>query len=138
MSEENVEKVRWAYEESMAKRTVDVPGADERVAPGYRFHARHGFPGRLLYTLDEMPALWADLDATFSDHSLVPENYEAIGSDYVLVTVKQAATLRGSDQRIDQTIYHLWRIVDGMLDETWTFTDEDAARKAAEAGRASS
>ncbi len=72
MSHESVEIVRWAYEEGLARRRVDVPGVEERFAPAYRFHPRPGFPGRTVYRLDELPGLWADLDTTFTDHRLVP------------------------------------------------------------------
>ena len=131
MSEENVELVRWVYEEGYARRKVDMPGVEDRIAPDYRFHTRSGFPGRTVYRLDEMTALWADLDTTFSDHRLVPQRYEALGRAHVLVTLEQTARLRGSDQRIDQTVYMLWRLADGRVSETWTFTDEAEARAAA-------
>jgi hypothetical protein len=131
MSKKNVEVVRWAYENSHARRTVDVPGIEERVTPGYTFHPRDGWPGPMAYRLDEMTALWADLDSTFSDHSLVPQSYEAIGSTDVLVTLHQTARLRGSDHRINDTIYMLWRLVEGRADETWTFTDRAMALEAA-------
>ena len=85
----------------------------------------------MAYRLDEMTALWADIDATFSDHSLVPQSYEAIGSTDVLVTLHQTARLRGSEHRINETIYMLWRLVEGRADETWTFTDKAKALEAA-------
>ena len=131
MSNENVEVVRWAYENSHAQRSVDVPGIEERVTPSYTFHTREGWPGATSYRLAEMTALWADIDTTFSDHSLVPQSYEAIGSTDVLVTLHQTARLRGSDHRINETIYMLWRLVDGRAEETWTFTDRAKALEAA-------
>ena len=121
MSQENVEKVRFAYEEGHARRTVDVPGFEERISPDYRFHGRPGFPGQTVYRLDEMTALWADLDATFTDHSLVPTHYEDM-EPYVLVTLQQTARLRGSDQEISETIYMLWFVSEGKIKGTWTFT----------------
>ena len=126
-----MEIVRWVYTNTHAKRTVDVPGAKERVAPDYVFHPRRGFLGRTDYRLDEMVDLWADLDATFTDHSLVPAAYEAIGSAHVLVTLQQTALLPGSDQRLTDTIYMLWHLSEGRVRETWTFTDETQARAAA-------
>ena len=128
-SQEAVEIVRWLYEKSHAQRRVDLPGIETRVAPDYRFYARPGFPGRPSYRMDEMPALWADLDTTFSDYSLVPEHYETLGS-YVLVTLRQAARMRGSEQRINSLVYHLWFLSDGMVQETWTFGTESEAREA--------
>jgi hypothetical protein len=131
MSEKNVETVRWLYEKSHAQRTVDVPGIEERIAPDYSFHPRHGWPGRTVYRLDEMVDLWADLDTTFTDHSLVPQSYEAIGTAHVLVTLRQTARLRGSNQRIHETIYMLWHLAEGRAQETWTLTDKAQALEAA-------
>ena len=131
MSRENLEIVRWAYEEMFPRRSVDVPGIEDRFAPDYRFNTRPGFPGRIRYPLDELPAIWADLDSTYTDYSLVPQSYEPLGADFVLVTLRQEARLRGSDQRIDQTIYHLSRLAEGRLQESWTFIDEAEAREAA-------
>ena len=126
-----MEIVRWAYENTHAKRTVDVPGLEERVAPDYTFHPRRGFLGRPAYRLDEMVDLWADLDATFTDHSLVPQSYEAVGTDRVLVTLRQTALLRGSTQRLTDTIFMLWRLREGIAQETWTFTERAEALEAA-------
>ena len=131
MPQKNIEMVRWAYEEGMAHRRVDLPGVEERFAADYRFHMGAGFPGRTVYRLDELPTLWADLDATFGDHSVVPRRYEAIGPDFVLVALEQTVRLRDSDQRINLSVYQLWHVVDGRMAETWTFTEESDARAAA-------
>ena len=77
-----------------------------------------------------MTALWADLDMTFADHSLVPTHYEAIGT-YVLVTLRQTARLRGSNQELNETIYQLWLLTEGMVQETWTYTQRAEALEAA-------
>ncbi len=130
MSRENVEIVRWAYEDGLARRRVDTPGVEERVAPDYRFHPRPGFPGRTVYRIDELTALWADLDTTFIDHSLVPTHYEEIGT-HVLVTLQQTARLRGSDHEIHDTLYQLWFLSEGKIQETWTFTEKAEALEAA-------
>jgi hypothetical protein len=123
MSDENVGIVRWAYENGFAQRTVDMPGSGDRVAPDYRFHTRPDFPGRSAYRLDQMVELWADIDATFTDYSLTAESYEPIGPAHVLVTVRQATRLRGSDQRLVERLYMLWYLTDGRVQETWTSAD---------------
>ncbi len=133
MSQENVETVRWAYEEGHARRTVDVPGIAERFSPDYRFHARPGWPGQTVYRLDELTALWADIDTTFTDHSLVPTHYEGLGA-HVLVTLQQTARLRGSNHQINETIYMLWHLSEGKIQEAWTFTDKAEALEAAGCG----
>jgi hypothetical protein len=130
MSEENVELVRWVYEKSHARRTVDVTGSEERVSPGYRFHTRPAFPGPPAYRLDQMVDLWADLDATYTDYSLVPEVYEPIGPSHVLVTLLATTRLRGSDRQLVEHLYMLWRVTDGRVQETWTATDREQALKA--------
>jgi hypothetical protein len=120
--EGNVEIVRWLHEEGYARRTVDSPGAEDRVSADYRFHPRPGFPGRSTYRLDEMVEFWADLDATLIDHSLIPQSYEPIGSAHVLVTLRQTARVRGSKRLLTEIIYMLWHLVDGRARETWTST----------------
>ena len=77
-----------------------------------------------------MTALWADLDATFTDHSLVPTQYEAVGT-FVLVTLQQTARALDSDLEINDTIYQLWLLTDGKVQETWTFTERAEALEAA-------
>lgn len=131
MSEANVDIVRWVYENGHARRTVSVAGAEHRVAPDYRFHPRPGFPGRSAYRLDEMVEFWADFDATFTDYSLIPESYEPVGPDHVLVTLRQTARLEGSEQMLTELIYMLWHLVEGTVHETWTFVDRDEAIEAA-------
>ena len=122
--------VRWVYDELHAQRTVEVPGVDERIAPDYCFHGRSTFPGRTVYRLDEMTALWADLDETYTDHFLVPTHYEDMG-DHVLATLEQTARLRGSNLEINQTIYMVWLIIEGKIQETWTFAERAEALEAA-------
>ena len=131
MSRENVEAVRWAYENTHARRSVDVPGVEDRVAADYRFHPRPDFPGRPFYRLDEMVDLWADLDTTFTDYSLVAESYESIGPAHVLVTLHQTARLRGSDLVLNDPLFMVWELADGKIQETWTFTDREQAVQAA-------
>ncbi len=65
-----------------------------------------------------------------SDFSLAADDFEAIG-DYVVVTVKQSARLRGSDARIDDTIYHVWHVPNGRPRETWGYGSRDEALEAA-------
>jgi hypothetical protein len=131
MSEENVEIVRWLHEEGYARRTVELPGSENRIASDYRFHPRPGFPGRSTYGLDEIVRFWADLDATFTDYSLTPHSYEPIGAAYVLVTLRQTARLRGSDQLLTELIYMLWHLVEGRAQETWTSTVREQVLEAA-------
>jgi hypothetical protein len=131
MSQENLEIVRLAYEKGYLNRTADHPEVRGRVADGFRFHARRGFPGRPVYRLDEMTELWADLDATFTDYSLSPESYEALGEEYVLVRLRQSARLRGSNARLDETVYHLWNISGGKAVEAWTYGREAEALESA-------
>jgi hypothetical protein len=77
-----------------------------------------------------MTQIWADLDETYSEFRLVPEDYAAVG-DYVVVTIRQSARMRGSDARVESTIWHVWRITGGVVQEAWTFDSEEDALKAA-------
>jgi hypothetical protein len=70
------------------------------------------------------------LDSTFADYSLIPQSYEPIRPDHVLVTLRQTARLRDSDQRLTELIYMLWHPAGGRVQETWTFTDRDEALEA--------
>jgi hypothetical protein len=130
MSEENVEIVRWLHEKGHARRTVEAPGTEDRVGSDYLFHPRPNFPGRSTYRLDEMVEFWDDLDATFVDYSLVPQSYEPVGPAHVLVTLRQTARLRGSDQQLTELIYMLWHLVEGRAQETWTSSVREQALKA--------
>ena len=128
MSQENVELVRTAYREGYEHRTVEP--LRNRVAGDFRFHMRRGWPGRPVYSFDEMTQIWADLDETYSEFRLVPEDFAAVG-DYVVVTIRQSARMRGSDARVESTIWHVWRIADGLAREAWTFDSEKDALEAA-------
>jgi predicted SnoaL-like aldol condensation-catalyzing enzyme len=128
MSQENIELVRAAYREGYQHRTVEP--LRDTVAGDFRFHMRRGWPGRPVYRFDEMTQIWADLDETYSEFRLAPEDYAAVG-DYVLVTIRQSARMRGSDSRVESTIWHVWRITDGLVREAWTFDSEKDALEAA-------
>jgi hypothetical protein len=127
MSEENVEFVRFAYREGYARRTVE--NLRERVADDFQFHMRPGWPGRPVYSLDEMPQIWADLDDTYTEFSLVPESFVAVG-DYVLVTIRTSARLAGSETRLESTIWHVWLFSHGTVLETRTFDNKEDAFEA--------
>jgi ketosteroid isomerase-like protein len=124
---ENVEMVRRAYEVGYAARSVEV--LRETFAEDFLFHTRPEFPGGGAYGIDALTELWADLDDTYSEFSLVPVDYTAIGH-HVLVTLRQSTRLRGSDARLENTIYHLVRINDGKVAEAWTYVDRERALEA--------
>ena len=130
MSQENVQVVRLAYDVAFAQRSVeDVRHA---FAEDYVFHSRREWPGRPLYTMDEMPQLWADLDDIFSEFTLVREDFAGIGDEYVIVTLRQGGRLRGSDVQLETTLFHVWKVRNGKPQETWVFgTREEAFAKAA-------
>jgi hypothetical protein len=127
MSRENVDTVRLAYEVAYAQRSVD--DVRDAFAEDYVFHSRPEFPGRLSYRADDMPQLWADLDETYTEFSLVPEDFAPVG-DYVVVTLRQSARLRASDARIESTIYHVWHVQNGVPQETWGYSTREEALEA--------
>jgi ketosteroid isomerase-like protein len=127
MSRENVEIVRRAYEVAYVERSIE--SVRDAAAEDYAFHARTDFPGRALYRLEEVPQLWADLDATYSEYRLVPEEFTPVG-DNVLVTVSQSARLRGSDANVQSTIYHVWQVREGKVQATWAYGSRAEALEA--------
>ena len=129
MSQENVELVRRAYDEAFAERSVAGP-LRKFVADDFRFNMRSEFPGRGVYAIDEITEMWAEMDATFSDFQLVPSDFAGFG-DYVLVTVNQSTRVRGSELRVEATIYHLWHVTGGKVQEAWAYGDRDEALEAA-------
>ena len=79
--------------------------------------------------LDSMTELWADLDETFDEFTLVPERFEVIG-DYVLVSIYQTTKLPGSDDRVESRIFHVWRVKHAVPQEAWSFADRAEALEA--------
>jgi ketosteroid isomerase-like protein len=129
MSLENVALVRRAYDEAFAERSVAGP-LRRFIADDFSFHMRAEFPGRAVYGIEEITEMWADMDATFSDFQLVPNDFAEFG-DYVLVTINQSTRVRGSDLRVEATIYHLWHVTGGKAQEAWAYSDRDEALEAA-------
>ncbi len=128
MSQENVELVRSAYEEDYARRRI-VDDLRDRFADDFRFHTRPEFPGRLVYHLDEIPALWADLDETYTEYSLVPADFTEV-NEYVVVTLEASARMKDGEARIEATLYHVWHLQDGKLREAWTYGTRGEALEA--------
>lgn len=126
-ADENVEIVRMAYEVSYAQRSVDV--LRQHFPDDFVFHMRPEFPGRSEYGVDDMSQLWADLDETFTEYQLTPADFTVHG-DYVVVAIDQSALLRASEMRVQETIYHLWHVVDGQPREAWAYTERQEALEA--------
>src|SRR6478672_3800963 len=110
MSQENVELMRRLYRAGFAQRSVE--NVLDAVEEGFVWHQRAQWPGRSQYGVQDLPQLWADLDDTYSDFTLVPEDFTALG-EYVLVTVRSSARVRAGDTRIEEPLFHLWQIRDG-------------------------
>ncbi|MDQ3729060.1 MAG: nuclear transport factor 2 family protein [Actinomycetota bacterium] len=127
MSQENVEIVRRAYEESYAQRSVEP--TREFASDDFRFHARADFPGQTSYGIDEMTKLWSDMDETYSEYSLKAEEFVDHG-DYVLVSLAQSARLRGSETRVESAVYHVWEVREGKVIAAWGFSDRAEALEA--------
>jgi len=124
MSEENVRAVREAYGTAYAARSVEQ--FRERFADDFVWHNRPTWPGRSTYTADEMPQLWADLDETFSEYTLEPITFSDHG-DFVLAELAQSARLRDSEAKVEETIWHLWHVVDGIPQEGWSRGSKEEA-----------
>lgn len=120
--------IRRAYDEGYANRTVESLRGS--VADDFQFHMRAGWPGRPTYGFDEMTQAWADLDDTFTEFQLAPTGFVSAG-EFVIATLRQSARMRGSEARIEATIWHVWRVVDGLVREAWVFDEHDDALRAA-------
>lgn len=129
MSQANVAVVRRAYEVAYAERRID--NVRDIADPDFVFHGRPEFPGRQEYGLEEMPQVWADLDDTYSEFNLTPEDFTPIGDEHVVVTIRTSARLRGSELRMDATQYHVWHVLAGKLRETWACNTWQEALEAA-------
>lgn len=129
VSQDNVELVRLAYDVGFAQRSVE--NLRYAFAEDYVFHNRPEWPGRALYRNDEMPQLWADLDDTFIEFTLVPEDFAPVGDEYVVVTLRQAARMRDSEAYVETTTFHVWNVRNGKARETWAFSIRDEAFEAA-------
>jgi hypothetical protein len=127
MSQENVDFIRLAYSEGYAPRSVE--GLRERFAEDFCFHMRPNWPGRPAYGLEEMTELWADLDQTYTEYHLAPVDLVPAG-DRVMVTLSQSARMRGSDARVESTIWHVWEIRDGKARQAWVLDSETDALEA--------
>jgi ketosteroid isomerase-like protein len=82
-----------------------------------------------VYRLEELPQLWADLDDTYTEFSLVPEDFALVG-EYVVVIVRVSARMRASDARIEETLCHLWHVRDGKAREAWSYNTRAEALEA--------
>lgn len=127
MSQESVEVVQRAYDVAYAQRSVE--DVREHIADDFVFHNRPEFPGRSSYTGEQMPLLWADLDETYSDFNLLPVEFTEIG-DYVVVTLRISSRLRGSDTRIENSIWHVWHIEAGEARQAWAYGSRQEALEA--------
>ena len=124
MSQENIDLVRVLYDVALARRTVE--GFEDQFADDFAWHQRPEWPGRSVYKRDEMSQLWAELDDTYSDFTLVAVEFEE-ASDYVIVTVHTSARLRASDAHIEGTVWQVWRVCDGRAAEVRVYSSRDEA-----------
>jgi ketosteroid isomerase-like protein len=118
MSQENVQTVRRLYEVAYAQRSVE--NVRDAVDESFVWHQRPEWPGRSQYRADDMPQLWAELDDTYAEFSLVPEDFAPVG-EYVVVTARTSARMRASEARIDSTLFHVWHLRGGRAREAWTY-----------------
>src|SRR3954454_18118634 len=124
MSQGNVETVRRAYEVAYAERSVE--GVMDVVAENFVWHQRAEWPGLPCTGLKTCRSFGRTLDDTYTEYSLVPEHFRAVG-EYVMVTVRTGARMRAGDARIDSTLYHVWHLRDGKVREAWTYSTQAEA-----------
>ena len=128
MSQQNVDLVRLAYDVAWPQRSLE--GFQDRFAEDFTWRQRPEWPGRSAYGRDEMPELWADLDETFAEYALTAVDYVDAG-DYVVVTVHTSACLRAIHDVVEGTVWHVWRIRDGLAAEACVYGTREEAFDAA-------
>jgi ketosteroid isomerase-like protein len=107
----------------------DVEGVRDLMAADYTWHQRREWPGREVYTREELPELWAELDDTSGNFELTPTEYSEVG-DCVLVEVHIKARVGATDDWVEGVIWHVWWIDDGLATQTRVFSDREEALEA--------
>jgi len=128
VSRENVDLIHIAYDIVWPQRSF--AGFEEHIAEGFVWRQRREWLGRPVYTRDELPELWADLDETYSEYRVEALDYTDAG-DRVVVRVKTSAHLKASDIRVERVMWHVWRVQDGRVSEVSVHGTRDEADAAA-------
>ena len=116
--------MRRAYAVAYARRNVEEMRG--LFADDFEWHQRAEWPGRSVYRIDDLPALWDELDATYPEFDLEPVDF-IDSNECVVVEVHTSARMPASGDRIDGRIWHVWRLGDGIVREVHVFSDREEA-----------
>jgi ketosteroid isomerase-like protein len=99
-------------------------------ADDFTWHQRAEWPGRAVYTVDDLPTLWEELDEVYPEFELKAVEYFEAG-DAVVVEVHTSARPSSSDERVEGVIWHVWQLTDGVLKNAHVYTERSDALVAA-------
>jgi ketosteroid isomerase-like protein len=125
VSNENVQVVRrvidaWNRRDLEAALKLTHPEAENRSVQATE----------TAYGREGVAATFRDWFETFEDFQIEPEDFIVAG-DRILVPTRQRARGKGSGVQIDERVYQLYMVRDGMIIGFDEYSDEDLAVRAA-------
>ncbi len=126
MSQENVEKLRAAYESAARTHAPDFDFLDPDVA----WHTRADLPDSGTYRgHDGVAKLFSEWLESFDDLRFDPEEFIDAGDDVVAV-LRLRGRIRGSGEEVQMAETHLWTMRDGKGVECREYPTKAEALKA--------
>jgi ketosteroid isomerase-like protein len=128
MPEENVEKVRRAYEGVNTNQAVP----EELLDPNYEFDATEVAPGLGVVrgsdaAMEALREYWQMFDGFHVDLKEVVHADE----EHVVTAVEDGGRMKGSDAEVWNRLFHVWTFRDGKVVRTSSHNDRQRALEAA-------
>ena len=127
MSQRNVEVVRKLFD---AYRSGDYAAALECLAPEVVWHVGQELPAR---SPEAVLAVWERWDSAWDDLETVPEDFIEAG-DHVVVTVRYTGRGRGSGVPLDDRLFDVYTLRDGLCVAKAEYRERAEALQAAGLG----
>jgi hypothetical protein len=70
--------------------------------------------------------------SVWDDHHHYIEEIADMGNGVIYVVIREDSRIRGSEERIEQTVAHVWQWVDRLIERQTIYRDPDEARADAE------
>jgi uncharacterized protein len=110
VSQENVEKLRAAYESAAVRREPDLDFLDPEV----EWHTRADLPDSATYRgHDGVAKLFSEWFAVFDDLRFDPQEFIDAGDDVVIAVLQLSGRIRGSGEEVKMPETHVWTMRDG-------------------------
>ena len=127
MSEENVKRLRAAYEYMALRHEPDFDFID----PGLEYHTRADLPDSTTYRgHDGIAKLTSEWFESFDDLRFDPEEWIDAGDDVVIAVLRLNGRIRGSDEEVKMPETHVWTMRDGRGVECREYPTKAEALKA--------